>query len=102
MLALGGPNAGKLVGLASTQLAQDSLTVPTVRTEQYLRKLVRILHPDAAVAECTLGPAEQELARRIMQIDGILIREYELDAAKRIIRSGPLHQCVAEISPRHL
>ena len=59
MLALVGPDAGKLLGLAATELAQDSLTVQTVQVggtealvvEQPLGTLSRywlIVSPDAA------------------------------------------------------
>ena len=57
------------------------------RAEQLLGELERVLDANAARAERAAVAIEQIAARRVVQIDRVLVREHELDAAERIV--GP-------------
>ncbi len=65
-------------------------------------QLEGILDADATGAESAIGAIEQVLARRVMQVDRVLVREHELHAPKGIGRPRPLHQRVWKSPWRNL
>src|SRR5688572_10130630 len=58
--------------------------------EQIFRKLDRFLDPHAAVAERAHRLRKQSPCRRIVHIDGLTVRNVELDPTERVPRSGLL------------
>ena len=56
-------------------------------------QLVRVLHPDAAMADAAVVAAEQVFRRGVVQVDVEPVRHLELDLSERCAGSGQLLQC---------
>ena len=65
---------------------------PALVAEERQRQVVRLLDPHAAVAQAALAAAEQPALGGVVQVDGVVVGEQELDPAERILRPGLLHQ----------
>ena len=56
------------------------------------------LDADAAAAEIALGTVEQLLGRGVVQVDAEAVREHELDASQRVVRTGILAEVVGQVA----
>ena len=84
---------------AAGDLGLDLLERPPVLpTQQPGDELGHLLHPHAAGRERARALAEQPLQRRIVHIDGVLVRHVDAHHAERILRARILAKLVA----RHL
>ena len=56
------------------------------RRQQQGGEIADVLGADAAMAERAHRPAEQGLRRRVVQVDGVLVRHLDLEPAERVAR----------------
>src|SRR3954454_10748987 len=83
------------------EAAQASLA--PLRPEHELAEAERLVETHAAVAEGALLGVEQAAVRRVVQVDGVLIREHELDEAERVALARRLaHRDAAVAGPHDL
>ena len=90
---------GQMHGEAVVQLdglfafADQSLQLGLViahRAQQHIGQSEGLVNPDATMAEGTLFARKQITLGRIMQINGVLVREHEFDETQSIAFTGRL------------
>src|SRR5688572_8811567 len=64
---------------AGDQICQCCRITTGLQARHQLSEVVRSLEPNAAMAEVTTRARKQVIRRRVMQVDVILVRKYELE-----------------------
>ena len=70
--------------LAGGDGSVDCRLIPFRTVDQQFGETECILGPDAAMTECTHLLREQRLRRRVVQVDGIIVRHHQLHPTERV------------------